>query len=146
MQIDHLELQDLEYTTTNLEFMNQFENIMADKFSMDTIPYVRFLVGIMISAADNNDLEYFSSKAFEYHCMLLGIDHESILECIVRKQLIIAKKIPKSRGDSKKVREDRDEIAYRYDLGDVTLNELANDYGVCTKFIRTLIDESKGLK
>ncbi len=122
---------------SHLDSMALIEKVLFKQLGNDVLPEVRLILGVMKSAGDENDLDYFGSNAFTYHCMLLGLDDEEILETIVRKRLL-SKKIT-TRHNYKTITEDEDKIRWLYEVEGVSQRVIAEMYNVSCPTIRKLL-------
>ncbi len=101
---------------------------------------VRLILEIMKLSARDGDESYFLGHIFKYHCYLLGLDSDDLLEVIVSKGL---GKTPILINTTKGVGHLRDEVRERYATGDYTQASLAKDYGVSQQAIHKMVEGIK---
>ncbi len=110
------------------------------RFGGDVSSEINLILGIMHSGAMEKDRDYFASENFEYHCALLGLDADEILEQIVRKNLL-AKCNNKITG----LKKYKDVIKFQFNIEGYSYRELSIKYGVSTRTIGRLINDKKDL-
>lgn len=122
---------------SHLDAMAVIEKVIYKQLGEESMPYARCILGIMQSAGDENDLDYFGSSAFSYHCMLIGLDADDILQTIVRKRLL-SKKVT-THHNYKTIVDEEDKIRWMYEMEGVSQGALAEMYNVSPPTIRKLL-------
>ncbi len=102
---------------------------------------VRLLLEAMKDAGNSSDgEEYFSGNTFKYHCYLLGLDHQVLLETITKKNLVGSRK----RGKQKDIaKENATEILKKYLTGNYSYQNLKKEYGLSSRYISDILKEVK---
>lgn len=134
-------MNDLEYTAdtyTGPELMER----LAIQLGADRKPEIRLFLGIIQDAVESSDLDYFLGEVFVGHCLLIGLDSEYILETILKNKLIEAKR--KSVYDRKQPQA-REEMIYKREIEGVSVLELAEEYSMSPKTIRSILNPYNNL-
>ncbi len=92
----------------------------------------------MQSGAETDDMEYFASDSFVYHCMLLGLDADDILQVIVRKRLIVKKEGTNHTYET--MLQDEGTIRWLHDIEGYSQVSLGTMYNVSYITIRKLLN------
>ncbi len=122
----------------NGDAMDLIEQVIHREVGDELLPHIKLLLGIMKSAAEDNDLDYFGSNAFKYHCILLGLDNELILETIVKKRLLRPK--PKTNYSYKTVAQAEDRIRWLHDIEGLSHVAIGEIYNVSHRTIRKVLE------
>src|SRR5260221_11678261 len=122
-------MDHIEYELTSQDFL---DSCMSDLAQDIDSPHAntRLILGIIRSAAIEGDSDYFRGHMFKYHCMLVGLNHEVLLETIIRLKLdTIERKV----HDSVKIaRSQRDELVAKFKTGMYSKTKLAKNYNIST--------------
>lgn len=121
----------------NLDAMGLIEKTLYVQYNEEVLPEIQLILGIMKSAGDENDLEYFASPSFTYHCTVLGLDDEAILESIVRKSLLTP--AMKSRHNYQTIVDEYDEIIRLYVEEGLSQKDLATMYNISAPTMRKVL-------
>jgi len=121
----------------SVEAMSIVEEELIKHRGDKLLPEMRLFLAIMDSAAREQDLEYFASKTFAYHCYLLGLDSLELLEIIISKSLI--KNRIRTNYNYKTINQESETIKKLYDEGE-SKNSLALRYNVSTQIIDKVLD------
>lgn len=100
---------------------------------------VRLLLAIMQQSAIDRDEEYFLGHKFKYHCYLLGLDSEDLLEMIIEKGLNKKKVIRKTRYEGVDNFAIHDEIRNNYSKGACSQADLAREYNLSALSISKIV-------
>ncbi len=129
------------YTGTVADAALNFKDGVLRRVGIAQKGYVNLIFEIIHQAATDGDSDYFLGHKFKYHCYLLGVDHEDLLEVIVRKGLSSRSIRRKSRPNGILVL--RDEIREKYSSGNYTQEMLSKEYATSQQNISLCV---KGIK
>jgi len=136
--IDRIEEQEEITSFCRHSAQDAIEQVLYSSNGDGALPELRLIIGIMQSAADLNDMLYFTGHAFKYHCFLLGLDADTMLEMIVRKKLL-AKEVTK-RYTYQTILEEEDNIINQHELEGIPIDVLATMYNVGSGTIRKILN------
>ncbi len=121
----------------HLDSMALIEKVIFKQVGGNVLPEVRLILGIMKSAGDENDFDYFASDEFNYHCILLGLDADDILQTIVRKRLVLKK--VKTSHSLKTIAAEEDCIRWLHEVEGFSYRVLGEMYNVSHRTIGKLL-------
>ncbi len=98
---------------------------------------VSLILEVMKKSASDGAEHYFLGHMFEYHCYLLGLDYEDLLEIIVSKGLIKRKNTLKIIETY--TEELKDEIRSKYSSGEYTQRMLCDEYNIGDFHLKTMV-------
>ncbi len=129
--IDHTDAIPDEFG--HLDAMALIGKELYRRFGEEVAPEINLILAIMQSAASSKDADYFGSENFTYHCAILGLDAEDMLEKIARKKLL-EQNVYKIDA----IKKYKDVIKFQHQVEGYSYAELGIKYNVCTKTIRNL--------
>ncbi len=139
LHIDRTDDYELDTSSISDAFADLQNDILL-RVGVELRPQVRLVLEIMKQSATDGSEEYFLGHQFKYHCYLLGLDAEDLLESIVKRGL--GKKAIKRKEVVQMVTEFSDEIRECYTKGRHTQKQLATQFDTSQQNISHIV---KGL-
>ncbi len=127
LNYDYYELQDLFWKA---------EAALASRLGQPSTE-IRLYLEVILSAVKANDLDYFLGEVFEYHCYLVGLDHNLLRETIIAEALMIAKK--RSKYTPRLAHLARPDIIDKHNRG-MSMTSIAEEYDISVKTVKKLLD------
>lgn len=128
-------------TSSRAQAEDDFKEQAIRRLGVESSGYINLIFAIINNAASAGHGEYFAGHKFKYHCYLLGIDHEDLLQSMLLKKLGGAPL--KRKRNFQLIQDLGGEIREKYKTGRYTQQTLAEMYVVRVGDVAKLLKDLK---